>query len=164
MKLVVMGVAGSGKTALGQELSARLGWPFLDADDFHTPEARARMSAGEGLTDAERAPWLARLRSELEARPRVVLACSALRRSYREALRGHEVRFVFLDVPEVLLRARLEQRTGHYAGLSLLPSQLAALEAPEPDEEDVLVLEVTAQSSPEGLARRVLEHLELARA
>lgn len=164
MKLVVMGVAGSGKTALGHELSARLDCPFLDADDFHTPEARARMAAGEGLTDDDRAPWLLRLRSELEARPRVVLACSALRRSYREALRLPGVRFVFLDVPEVLLRARLEERTGHYAGLSLLPSQLAALEAPGPDEGDVLVLEVTAESSPVGLADRVLEHLELARA
>jgi len=164
MRLVVMGVAGSGKTALGDELSARLDWPFLDADDFHTPQARARMAAGEGLTDAERAPWLARLRSELEARPRVVLACSALRRAYREALRGEGVRFVFLDVPEVLLRARLEERTGHYAGLSLLPSQLAALEAPEPDEGDVLVLEVTPDTLPGSLAHRVLESLELARA
>lgn len=122
------------------------------------------MARGQALTDADRAPWLARLRSELEARPAVVLACSALRRAYRDALRLPELSFLFLNVPESLLRARLEVRAGHYADGALLPSQLATLELPGPDEGDVLTLEVTATDTPADLARRALAALDVSHA
>ncbi|SMB95203.1 gluconokinase [Deinococcus hopiensis KR-140] len=159
-----MGVAGSGKTAVGQAVAARTGWPFLDGDDFHTPEARARMAVGEGLRDADRWPWLVRLCGQLESRADVVLACSALKWTYRDALRGEGVRFVFLNVPEALLRLRLEHRAGHYAHANLLPSQLATLQVPGPDELDVLTLSVTFADSPEELAGRALERLAVAHA
>ena len=155
-----MGVSGSGKTEVGQEVAARTGWSFLEGDDFHTEEARKRMAAGEGLTDEDRWPWLARLRSELEAQTDVVLACSALRRAYRDRLRGQAVRFVFLNVPEAVLRERLEERKGHFAGADLLPSQLATLEHPSDDEADVLTLDVTGTETFAELAERVLEQLE----
>ncbi|WP_264776316.1 gluconokinase [Deinococcus aetherius] len=164
MRVVVMGVSGSGKTTVGREVAARAGWPFLDGDDFHTPQARARMARGEGLTDADRAPWLARLRSRLEALPDVVLACSALRRAYRDALRGPGVTFLFLNVPRDLLQARLAVRTGHYAGPGLLPSQLATLEAPAPEERDVVILDVMADDTPARLAKRALSALGVAHA
>ncbi|KEF35587.1 carbohydrate kinase [Deinococcus sp. RL] len=164
MRLVVMGVAGSGKTTLGRELSARTGWPFLDGDDFHTPDARRRMARGEALTDADRWPWLARLRAELGAREGVVLACSALRRVYRDALRGPGVRFLFLRVPEALLRERLAARRGHYAGPDLLPSQLAVLEEPGQNEADVRTLDVAASDTPADLAARALTALGVAHA
>ncbi|WP_188904107.1 gluconokinase [Deinococcus aerophilus] len=161
MRMILMGVSGSGKTALGHALSARTGWPFLDGDDFHTPAAKAKMAAGEGLTDADRAPWLARLRAELLALPRVILACSSLRHSYRDVLRVPGAQFVFLHVPAELLAARLRHRSGHYAHLDLLPSQLQTLELPGPDEADVLTLHVTSQDAPDDLAQRVLAGLEV---
>lgn len=164
MRVVVMGVSGSGKTTVGREVAARAGWPFLDGDDFHVPGARARMARGEGLTDADRAPWLARLRAGLEALPDVVLACSALRRAYRDALRMPGLTFLFLDVPRELLQARLAARAGHYAGPGLLPSQLATLEAPSPDEPDAVTLAVTAADTPADLTRRALDVLGVAHA
>lgn len=160
--VVIMGVSGSGKTTLGQALAARLGWPFLDADDYHTPAARARMQRGEGLTGAERAPWLARLHAELHAHPGgVVLACSALRARYRQALgEPGGARFVYLRVPAALLRARLSARQGHhYAGPALLPSQLETLEEPSTGER-ALVLEVDEQTTPDALVRAVVRWLE----
>lgn len=163
-RVVVMGVAGSGKSVVGRELAAQGGWPFLDGDDFHSPQARQKMARGKGLTDAERLPWLALLRWELEARADVVLACSALRRGYRDTLRVGQVAFVFLNVPGALLRERLAARSGHYAGPELLPSQLAALEAPGADEPDVLTLDVTAADTPAALARRALAALGAAHA
>jgi len=164
MRVVVMGVTGSGKSVVGRELAARGGWPFLDGDDFHSPQARQKMARGEGLTDADRLPWLTRLRRELETRGDVVLACSALRRGYRNALRVGQVAFVFLNVPPALLRERLAARHGHYAGPELLPSQLATLELPGADERDVLALDVGAADTPQGLARRALRALGVAHA
>ena len=136
--LIVIGVSGSGKTTLGRGLAAYYGFTFLDADDFHTPEAKAKMARGQGLTDADRAPWLTRLRSELDERAAhnegVVLACSALKAAYRNVLNGPGTQFIYLDVPHDVLRLRLEHRTDNYAGESLLPSQFAALEEPRPGE------------------------------
>jgi gluconokinase len=135
--VVVMGVAGTGKTTVGQALAARLGWPFADADAYHSPAAVAKMARGEGLADADRAPWLGRLRALVEAhladgRP-LVLACSALRQAHRDALArpGEPVRFVWLDAPPETLADRLGTRTGHFAAAALLGSQLATLEPPE---------------------------------
>lgn len=160
-RVIVMGVSGSGKSTLGRALGAALHAPFLDGDDYHTPQARARMHAGHGLTDADRAPWLARLRAELDGQGRVVLACSALKRTYRDALRAPGTRFLYLDVPEPLLATRLRQRPGHYAGADLLPSQLATLEAPQGGEHDVLTLPVTASTTPAGLLAQALTALKV---
>jgi gluconokinase len=133
--VVVMGVSGSGKTTFGRALAAQLGVRFLDADDFHPPENVARMAAGIPLTDADRGPWLERLAGLL---PEVstVLACSALKRRYRDRLRAGcpDLRYVFLTAPEAVLAARMAARRDHYMPPSLLRSQLDALEPPEPDE------------------------------
>jgi len=144
--LVVMGVSGSGKTTVGARLARELGWEFLDADDFH-PEANvAKMAAGQPLTDADRAPWLAALAAALRSRLRagrgVVLACSALRRAYRDSLRtaGPGVAFLYLRTLPELARRRVAGRRGHYFPPGLVESQFGALEEPDPDAEpDVIV-------------------------
>lgn len=137
--IVVMGVAGAGKTLVGSALARSLGWSFYDADDFHSPENVAKMHRGIGLTDADRAPWLARLRDVIDRVIRdgrnAVLACSALKEAYRHTLTPDDapsgtVRFVYLDVPAGVLRERLEHRQHHYAPPALLDSQLATLEPP----------------------------------
>ncbi len=137
MVVIVMGVSGSGKTAVGQRLAAALGWRFRDADDFHPPGNIAKMTAGIALTDEDRAPWLAVLRELLQntlaAGEDLVLACSALKRSYRERLsvEAARQRWVYLDVPRELIAERLKARRGHYMPPALLDSQFAALEVPE---------------------------------
>ncbi len=135
-----MGVSGCGKTAVGRAVAQQWGADFQDADDWHTEEAVAKMAAGHALTDEDRAPWLERLRQKViaatPAEGRTVLACSALRRRYREALRnGQEgVQFVFLEGTQELIASRMAARKGHYMPITLLDSQFAALEAPGPDE------------------------------
>ena len=131
MLVVVMGVAGSGKSTIGPLVAAALDVPFLDADDFHDPADIEQMRAGIPLDEASRAPWLDRLHTALEAhRDRgVVLACSALTPGARARLAaGLPVRFASLTVPPAVLAERLEQRRHHFAGAALLPSQLATLE------------------------------------
>src|SRR4051812_47083707 len=137
--IIVMGVAGAGKTLVGSTLARTLGWSFYDADDFHSPENVAKMHQGIGLTDADRAPWLATLRSLVERLLRegedAVLACSALKKAYREVLTPPHaatgtVRFLYLEVPASVLHERLEHRVHHYAPPELLDSQLATLEPP----------------------------------
>jgi len=131
-----MGPAGAGKTTVGRQLAGDLGWPFLDADSLHVPEAVERMHRGQSLTDAEREPWLLRVRDAIgqigETAPHVVVACSALKQQYRDLLTADlsDVRWVYLDAPEALLQERLAARTGHFAGPGILPGQLAALEPP----------------------------------
>lgn len=157
--IVVMGVAGVGKTTVGRLVAERLGWAFLDADDFHPPENVAKMARGEGLTDADRAPWLAAVREVIEARlaedAPAVLACSALKRAYRDALSRDDerVRFVWLDATADVVRERLAGREGHFADEELLPSQRATLEPPKDDE----AVRVAASGSPAATARRVIE-------
>lgn len=137
--IVLMGVAGAGKTYIGQGLAAAVGWRFFDGDDYHSPANVEKMHRGEGLTDADRAPWLDRLRlliaEQLRTGQRAVLACSALKQSYRDTLVPTDagpgrVRFVYLAVPRDILEERLETRRHHYAGPSLLDSQLETLEEP----------------------------------
>ena len=133
--IVVMGVAGSGKTTVGRALAAVLAAAFVEADDHHSPANVARMRAGIALDDEARAPWLQAVRgavlARLSAGP-VVLACSALRAAYRdvllEGIQGSAV--VFLRVDPAVLERRLRERAGHYMPASLLASQLADLEAP----------------------------------
>ncbi|HEU4700578.1 MAG TPA: gluconokinase [Gemmatimonadales bacterium] len=139
--VVVIGVAGAGKTTVGRALAAALGWPFADGDDRHDEASRAKMRAGLPLDDADRAPWLARLAGEIAAWARTgtsaVLACSALRARYRATLRAAAptaVRFVWLDLPAPLAAARIETRAGHFMPAALVASQYAALEPPAADE------------------------------
>ena len=136
MILIVMGVTGAGKTTVGQALAQQLGWKFADADDYHSVANVAKMRAGIALTDPDRAPWLAALHNAIAAwlvhRDNVVLACSALKRSYREILLvGAEVKLVFLRVDRKLVVERLAARQHHYMNPSLIESQFATLEAPD---------------------------------
>ncbi|PAP77552.1 gluconokinase [Rubrivirga marina] len=157
--VLLIGVAGSGKTTVGRRLADALGWAFEDADDHHSVAARTKMSRGEGLTDADRAPWLDRLaaliRHRVQEGPPTVLACSALKASYRERLTAGQPRvFVaWLDVPRGVIEARLAGRRGHYAGVGLASSQFAALEPPA----DVLRLDGTepVDAVVETVRRRV---------
>lgn len=135
--VIVMGVAGSGKTTVGAALAAALGWRFVDADDHHAAESIAKMARGEPLGDADRWPWLDRLRAIVDAGlaggERLVLACSALKASYRERLAGGaagRVRFVYLAGSAELFRGRLAGRAGHFMKPAMLDSQLATLEVP----------------------------------
>lgn len=136
--LIVMGVAGCGKSTVGEALAATLGVPFGEGDDFHSAEARERMAAGVPLTEADRWPWLDRLVAWLDAHAATgsVVSCSALRRAYRDRLRtaSGEVRFCELDVDPDVLRERLAHRVGHYMPVTLLESQLATLEPLAADE------------------------------
>lgn len=161
--VIVMGVSGSGKTTVGQQLARDLGWRFLDADDFHSPQSIQRMAAGRPLTDADRAPWLARLRhvvaDALACDEPTVLACSALKESYRRLLDVDRarVRFVYLKGEAGLLRQRLRQRSGHFAKANLLDSQLATLEEPV----DPPAFTVGIDERPERLAERIRAGLHL---
>jgi len=143
MIVVLMGVSGSGKTALGQALAADLGWPFFDGDDFH-PEANvAKMAAGTPLVDQDRWPWLDRLATEMAAvnvrRADAVFACSALKEAYRDRFRrADDVRFVHLKGDYDTIAARLALRSHRYMPPSLLASQFAALEEPK----DAIVVDV----------------------
>jgi gluconokinase len=129
--VVVMGVSGSGKSTIGALLAERLGWEFLDADEFHPAQNVAKMSAGIPLEDADRWPWLERLNEALRQRGNAVLACSALKTSYRQMLcKDVDCRIVHLRGDLKLLRARLQARTHRYMPASLLESQFAALEPP----------------------------------
>lgn len=143
--LVVAGPSGSGKTTVGLALAARLGWAFADADAYHGAAARRQMSRGEGLTDAQRGPWLDRLHALLRRHvadgPPVVLACSALHDGLRDRLIGSldAVGIVWLEVGRAELDRRLARRPTHFAGPSLLPSQLDAAVPPPPGPRAVVV-------------------------
>lgn len=136
--IVVMGVAGAGKTTVGEALARAYGAPFCDADDLHTPAAVAKMARGEALTDEDRWPWIVRVREAAEraANPLCVVACSCLRRAYRDVLRATEMRvvFVYLPVDPAVVMDRLQRRRGHFMKADMLASQLATLEPPDADE------------------------------
>jgi gluconokinase len=161
--VIVMGVSGAGKTTVGQRLAAALGWRFRDADDLHSRENIAKMAAGIALTDEDRAPWLAALRevirNALASGEDVVLACSALKRSYRERLTvdGARERWVYLWAPREVLAERLARRRGHYMPLTLLDSQLATLEVPEG------ALGVDVSPDPDTVVATILRGLGLQR-
>jgi gluconokinase len=150
LALVVMGVAGSGKTTAGLAAADAKGLLFIDGDDLHSDAARAKMGRGVALSDEDRAPWLDRIGAVLAdaaAHPRgAVVACSALRRAYRDHLRarvGPSLRFLFLKGDPSLMRERVAAREGHYMPASLVDSQFAALESPE-GEPDVATLAADA--------------------
>ncbi len=136
MIVIVMGVVGAGKTTIGSLLASKLGWEFADADDFHPASNVDKIRHGIPLTDQDREPWLEHLREAIVGwiaqGKSVVLACSALKRTYRAKLSvGPQVRFVFLRGSATLIADRLRSRHGHFAGESILASQLADLEEPE---------------------------------
>jgi carbohydrate kinase (thermoresistant glucokinase family) len=138
---VVMGVSGSGKSLIGAAFARALGVEFVEGDQYHSAENVQRMKAGIALTDKDREQWLRslarRLRQAKDAGTGIVIACSALKRSYRDILRAQakEVRFVFLRGGRALIAERLAGRRGHYMPASLLESQIATLEEPAPDED-----------------------------
>ncbi len=139
---VVMGVSGCGKSTLGRALAERLGVGYVEGDELHPPENVRAMSEGRPLCDAMRAPWLRAVGDAAEAARLdggVVVACSALKRAYRDLLRERigRVGFVFLDPSRAALEARVASREGHYMPASLLQSQIDTLERPGPDEDVV---------------------------
>ena len=143
--LVVMGVSGSGKSTIADRLAARLDWRFEDGDGFHPPGNVAKMSAGQPLTDDDRRPWLQAIADEIDRvsrrGERLVVACSALKRAYRDIL-SHgrkDVRFVFLNGSYELIASRLAARKGHFMPPGLLASQFKTLEPPDTSEHPVTV-------------------------
>jgi carbohydrate kinase (thermoresistant glucokinase family) len=157
MLVVLMGVAGSGKSTIGTLLAARLGIPFVEGDDFHDPASIARMAAGHPLSEAERGPWLDRLHARLAELQQggAVCACSALTESSRRRLTDgfDDVRFVWLHGSPELMAERLAHRHGNPVGVSLLPSQLATLEPP------ISALDVDVRRTPEEIVDQVLDWL-----
>jgi gluconokinase len=165
MIVVLAGVSGSGKTTVGESLARRLAWPFTDGDSLHPAANIAKMRAGVPLTDEDRWPWLAAVAAVIDERiaagQSAVVACSALKRSYRDLLLAGRpaVRMVFLDVDRDLLAARLAARHGHFFRADLLASQLADLENPQPAER---ILVLPAVGTPEQIAQQIISRLQLA--
>jgi gluconokinase len=137
--LVLMGVSGCGKSTVAGVLAGRLGWDLCEGDDLHPPENVAKMAAGHALTDDDRWPWLERIaewiRAQVDGQQSGIVTCSALRRSYRDVLRGDGVVFVYLHGTREQIAARLTARHGHYMPPTLLDSQFATLEPPDEDED-----------------------------
>lgn len=141
-RIVVMGVAGSGKTTVGRRVARRLDVSFVDADDLHPVENVAKMAAGVPLDDADREPWLRRIRDELAGSESVVVTCSALKHAYRDVLRtAGDVTFVFLDVGSDVILDRVADRHGHFMKSDMVASQFATLEQPRRDEHDVITVD-----------------------
>jgi len=161
--VLVVGVAGSGKSTVGRLLAERLGWAYRDADEFHSPAGRAKMAAGHALTDSDRRPWLAAIGEWMDgamaARRQAVVTCSALKRAYRDALLAGRpgVLLVYLHGSPDLLRSRLAGRHGHFFPAGLLESQLAVLEEPAPDEHPVVV---EIDQPPEAVVAAVLSLMD----
>jgi gluconokinase len=143
--LIVMGVSGSGKSTIAEQLAQRLGWRYEDGDRFHPASNIAKMSAGQPLTDQDRWPWLQAIANEIDracqAGEHAVIACSALKRSYRDVLvhGRNDVRIVYLNGTQELIAGRLARRKGHFMPPGLLASQFKTLEPPDIDENPVTV-------------------------
>jgi gluconokinase len=162
MVIVLMGVSGTGKTTVGKVLANKLGWDFVEGDDYHPIENVEKMSAGVPLTDEDRCPWLQALRQRIDEACKqgenVILACSALKREYRQYLERHDlecVHYVFLHGSEELISRRLAQRKGHFMNPDLLQSQFEALEVPEG------TLQVDIAPAPEVIANEIQRKLGL---
>src|SRR5258708_3001977 len=163
MVIVVMGVTGSWKTTMGRRVGGGIGGDFGDGDEFHSAENKAKMHQGIPVTDADRAPWLAaihqRIAQWLSEKRNVVLACSALKQSYRQLLwTGPEVRFVYLRGTYDLIAERLRARKGHFADEHILAGQFADLEEPT----DAVIVDISA--SPEDMVDEICRRLGLAAA
>lgn len=160
MIVIVMGVSGSGKTTVGKLLATSLNWDFSDADDFHSAANIAKMSLGMALDDADRMPWLLELQSAiadwLQVKKNVVLACSALKATYRDLLwvDRMQIKLVYLKGDFELISQRLQQRSNHYMKANLLSSQLADIEEPQ----NAMI--VDAAQPPEVILEQIRSHLE----
>ena len=161
--LVVMGVSGSGKSTISERLAARLGWRFEDGDRYHPPANVAKMSAGQPLTDEDRWPWLQAIADEIDrlsaAGQRAVVACSALKRAYRDILvhGRNDIRIVFLNGTQELIADRLAARKGHFMPPGLLASQFRALQPPQPDERPI---EVSIDAPVEAIVDDIIRQLK----
>jgi gluconokinase len=143
-RIVVMGVAASGKTTVAKGLSQMLKATYLEADDFHPAANIAKMTQGIPLTDEDRWPWLSAMRDALASHDRVVVTCSALKKSYRDLLRGAgSVRFIYLDIDRDVAMARIAARKGHFMTSRMIDSQFATLEVPSSDERDVVRIDAS---------------------
>jgi len=163
--VIVFGVSGAGKTTVGELLARELDWHFLEADDFHPAANIEKMRSGYPLTDEDRWPWLERLREQIKrslaARENAVLACSALKRKYRERLRvNDEVKLVFLRGSYAMIAEQLRHRRGHFFDRALLKSQFDDLEEPQPDES---TLTIELGRTPQELVKEIKEKLHLSR-
>jgi gluconokinase len=155
-QFIVMGVSGCGKSSIAAELAAATGGEFLDADDFHPPSNKEKMAAGIPLQDEDRWGWLDALNAELKSRPSgtsLFLACSALRKAYRDRLSAGlpGLRFLYLQGSKELIRSRMESRSGHFMPPALLDSQFAALEEPLPGEAVIISIDQPIPSIVTGL-------------
>ncbi len=147
-RVVIMGVAGSGKSTVAAALAARLGVRLIEADAFHSAANREKMTAGSPLTDDDRWPWLAALRQAMRAEQEAVVACSALKRAYRDALRAAgDVGFVYLELEREEVVRRLAARRGHFMGPAMVESQFAALEAPAAEERDLVSVDASGETA-----------------
>ncbi len=160
MIVLVMGTTGSGKTTIGTMLAKKLGWAFLDADDFHPVANIAKMKQGIPLTDADRVPWLAAIHTELErqsaAAKNCVFGCSALKQSYRETIgAGLDMKIVYLKGTYEEMRAHILARRGHFAGEGILAGQFRDLEEPQ----NAIVVSVS--QTPDEIVRQSLHALKL---
>jgi gluconokinase len=162
--LVIMGVSGSGKTTISALLAARLGWELADADSFHSAANVQKMQSGVPLTDEDRWPWLHAIAAWIDATRRAgrrgIVACSALKRSYREILLDGrpDVRLVYLQGDAKLIGRRMAKRHGHFMPAELLQSQFDTLEEPGPDENAIVV---SVDAAPEAMAARILTELRI---
>ncbi len=160
--VVVMGVSGSGKTTIAASLAERMGWRLLEGDAFHPPENVAKMRAGTPLTDGDRWPWLHTIAAEIDVARSVgqplVVACSALKRAYRDILIGDrsDVFLVHLTGAPDTIADRLKDRAGHFMPPGLLDSQLATLEEPDADETPIVV---SIAASPDAITERIVAEL-----
>jgi len=159
MIMVLMGVSGSGKSTLGKKLAEKLHCPFIEGDDYHSPENKAKMAGGTPLDDSDRLPWLRALAVEIkswEARKNdAVVACSSLKKKYRDLLsQGVPVRWIYLRGTRDLIRGRLEGRGGHFMGPALLESQFADLEEPV----GAIVIDIDGKS--DKLIEKILDQLK----
>jgi gluconokinase len=161
--LVVMGVSGSGKSTIGERLAGRLGWTYEDGDKFHPAGNVAKMSAGHPLSDADRWPWLRAIAEEIDrvcaAGQRAVIACSALKRTYRDILlHGRsDVRIIYLKGTKELIASRLGQRKHHFMPPGLLDSQFRTLEPPSADEHP---LTVSIDAAVEAIVEDIVKQLQ----
>jgi gluconokinase len=160
MIIILMGVSGSGKSVIGIELSKELDWPFYDADDFHTEASKKKMHAGIPLNDEDRLPWLNALadliQKHTELKEHMILACSALKESYRFTLNVHpSCKFVYLKGSFELIKKRMENRKGHFFNPELLQSQFETLEKPT----DCLVVDI--DDTVEGIVKTIREKLKV---
>nr|WP_229673530.1 gluconokinase [Nakamurella endophytica] len=162
--LVVMGVSGSGKSTVAALLAGQLGWDLEEGDDLHPPENVAKMAAGTPLTDQDRWPWLETVASWIMEHTMAglpgIITCSALKRSYRDVLRGPDVVFVYLRGSRDMIGARMAARVNHFMPAALLDSQLSTLEPPGPDEQ-VLTVDIAGRR-PAQEAAEVVQRLRLA--